>query len=485
MDVRPADPPTAGIDVLSQRAWAVSTALVLAAVLLLTVLPQGPSEAAAAPSATPTATCDAGSRPEKVQGHVPPEDFETGRAREGYYCNARVVSHLPSSGGFRVERYADQTGHVCAFYDSTRMLPLELPTQLQSEGAGVYVVDMTRPEKPVVTATLTTPAMLAPHESLRLNQRRGLLVAAAGTLLTAPGVVDVYDVSVDCRQPQLRSSTPLGILGHEGGFAPDGRTYYVTGLDYITAIDLTNPLVPRILWVGTSWTPHGVSVSNDGRTLYLTEIEERRGLTILDVSQIQARAADPQVKEVSRLTWREASIPQNATPFVSKGRRYLIETDEFGGGSGGQPVDSPVGAARIIDVQDPRRPHVVSRLRLQSNDMPGIKTGAHYCSLPSRLDPYIVACAFFESGLRVFDIRDVHKPREVAYTNFVYPRSAYSSATGNQIDKEPGHAYAAPAYDPENLSIWYTDAIRGFYAVRLTPGSGVTRFARAYHLPGS
>ena len=44
------------------------------------------------------------------------------------------------------------------------------------------------------------------------------------TPATAPGVVDVYDVSQDCRHPVLKSSTPLGVLGHESGFSPDGRT---------------------------------------------------------------------------------------------------------------------------------------------------------------------------------------------------------------------------------------------------------------------
>jgi hypothetical protein len=41
-----------------------------------------------------------------------------------------------------------------------------------------------------------------------------------------PGFVDIYDVTEDCRDPQLRSSTPLGVLGHESGFAPDGNTFY-------------------------------------------------------------------------------------------------------------------------------------------------------------------------------------------------------------------------------------------------------------------
>ena len=40
-----------------------------------------------------------------------------------------------------------------------------------------------------------------------------------------PGIVDIYDVTADCRHPVLKSSLPVGVLGHEGGFAPDGNTF--------------------------------------------------------------------------------------------------------------------------------------------------------------------------------------------------------------------------------------------------------------------
>jgi hypothetical protein len=39
-------------------------------------------------------------------------------------------------------------------------------------------------------------------------------------------LIDLYDISEDCRHPQLKSSTPTGILGHESGISPDGRTFY-------------------------------------------------------------------------------------------------------------------------------------------------------------------------------------------------------------------------------------------------------------------
>src|SRR3954462_9578532 len=81
------------------------------------------------------------------------------------------------------------------------------------------------------------------------------------------------------------------------------------------------------------------------------------GLTVLDVSQVQKRVVNPQVPIVSRLTWPQVSTPQNATPFTRSGHKYLLETDEFGSGAN-------IGAPRIIDVQNEKKPFVVSDIRL-------------------------------------------------------------------------------------------------------------------------
>ena len=102
---------------------------------------------------------------------------------------------------------------------------------------------MSNPAKPVRTATLLTPAMQTPHESLNISVKRGLLAAVMGNATFYPGHFDVYDVSADCRNPVLKSSLPVGLLGHEGGMAADGLTFYATSIftGQVTAIDLTNP----------------------------------------------------------------------------------------------------------------------------------------------------------------------------------------------------------------------------------------------------
>jgi hypothetical protein len=288
-----------------------------------------------------------------MQGRASAADLAAGKWAKGFHCNAREIAHVGGSGGYRVERYVDPAGHECAYWDSTLLYPTSLPTQ-GVEGPGTYVLDMHDPAHPVITDTLVTPAMQSPHESVRLNAKRGLLVADMGNPVAHPGFVDVYDVKQDCRKPKLLASAPLGVLGHEGGFSPDGNTFWVASLyaHTLAAIDLTNP---------------------------------------------------------------------------------------FQGYQG------------------------------------------HYCSLPSRVDPAIVACAFINSGLRVFDISDVRRPREIAYFNKpVVPGSAKE-----QPLRSGAFAMSAPAYDEATGDIWYTDGNSGFYVVRLTGAARRARFAPVITNPGN
>lgn len=430
--------------------------------------------------ATPRATCGPGSLPETGrQGRVPAADYVSGRAAKGYTCNAVQVAKSGTTGGYKVFRYTDRTGRTCAYYDSTLLFPKDAG-KAGTGTTGVYVLDMTDPAKPVHVNTLRTVAMQSPHESLNLNDKRGLLVAVMGYPTTNPGVVDVYDVSQDCRQPALRSTSPLGILGHESGFSPDGKTYWVssTSTTNLVAIDLTDPSRPSIAYRTDRYRVHGMGVSDDGNRLYLTDLV-RQGVTILDVSQVQARQANPVVPEISGLTWPEASIGQNALPVTIKGRKYLVEVDEFARNVTSYDPASPVGAARIIDIHDENRPKVVSNLRLEVNqpaarrddqrDDPQAQNGlqgyaGHYCSVPTRVDPTIVACSFILSGLRVFDIRDPSRPREVAYFN-------RPALPGTSPRESGAYAMSAPAFAPERNEIWYTDGNSGFYNVRLTNGA--------------
>jgi hypothetical protein len=225
---------------------------------------------------------------------------------------------------------------------------------------------------------------------------------------------------------------------------------------------------------------HGIRFSADGDTMYVANmgtfnqnsVLDQPGLRIYDVSEVQDRQPKPRIHLLSELLWPEASIPQVAEPFVRDGHDYLLEVDEFsdlfGDGLTNLRTDGPVGAARIINVDDPSDPYVVSGLRLEVHqpefrteevlDDPGASSPlggytGHYCSVPTPDNPRIVACSMIASGLRLFDISDLEHPREVGYFN--------KPATGGAA------AMSQPAWDLDNASVWYTDATSGFYVVRL------------------
>ena len=331
------------------------------------------------------------------------------------------------------------------------------------------VLDMSDPANPKLTDRADHPGDALAARVARPHQERGILAAVSGNAATAPGIVDVYDVSADCRHPQLRSTSPVGVFGHESGMAPDGKTFYSASpaTQTIVAVDISEPTRPVPLWYG-NYDSHGLSISADGNRAYVAGVGS--GLIVLDVSEIQNRTPNPSVREISRLTWESMSIPQNAIPITVDDHPYLVEIDEYGGTSG------EVGAGRIIDIADEAKPRVVSNLRLgvhqpeqlaEAADDPGAQIpvqgyGGHYCNVPDRTDPTIVACSMIISGLRVFDIRDPENPKEIAYFNAPIPKRDTPGFEASNW------AMSSPSFVPERNEIWYSDGYSGFYSVRLT-----------------
>jgi hypothetical protein len=452
----------------------------------LGVIPGYPTPAAATeqlnpePSyaAVPRANCGPGSQPlAGVQGRVPAAAIESSQAAHGWTCNLSVAGHYASSGGYKVWSYTDTHGRLCAFYDTTLLYPMDALSLTGPPSSGVYVLDMSNPAHPVLTDKLTELPMRSPHESLYLNAKRGLLAADLGNPGSYPGLMSIYDVSQDCRHPILDATYRAARFGHESAFSPDGRTFWVTGGgEGIAAVDVSDPKKPHTIWEGNEYS-HGGSVSDDGNRFYAADSVDG-DLTTLDVSQIQARKPNPQVREVSRLTWQRVTIPQNSAPMVIGGRRYLLEFDEFAFRFDTVTPADTVGAARIIDISDEAHPRVVSNIRLQVNNPPyrtqadndpggiggnnpQVGYAAHYCAIPREVDPEIVACSFINSGLRIFNIEDPRHPREVAY--FVSPPKA-SYVNGNEASDT---AMSKPAFDPQRREVWYTDAASGFWVLHL------------------
>jgi len=433
----------------------------------------------------PRAVCGPGSQPEtELQGQVSLEDRESGRSQQGYSCNLELVSQYQGVGaGWQNAWYGD-----CDYYDTAQ----------NTVALGVQVIDARDPKNPKATTRLTSAAMLGPWESLKVTEKRGLLgaVAAYDTAGQGPVFFDVYDVTGDCAHPVQKASVPMDIpVGHEGNWAEDGMTYYGSSTleQTIAAIDVEDPSAPILVTV-LQYGTHGLSTSEDGNRLYLTGslAPGSNGLHIVDISQVQARALLPMTSEIGSVTWTDGSAAQHTIPISYDGRPYILFVDEGGAGTGFS-LTGPAGAARIIDIAEETQPRIVSKLKLEIH-MPDQETAqqadtagngtfgyeGHYCAVDRQENPTAVACGYFQSGIRVFDIRDPHKPREIAYYNPPAQVGKNSQIPGSE------HAGGLGTAQPPNLTtdwcssqsrfvkesgeLWATCQDNGFLILKFTNG---------------
>jgi hypothetical protein len=400
--------------------------------------------------AVPRADCAAGSSPELgIQGRVSIEEVQSGRAAEGYWCNLQPVGYLESSAGLTLAKFDH-----CVYYGGLV--------------GGVAVVDLSDPANPVATDNLVTPAMVSPWESVRVNEKRGLLAAVQGP--SSPGFFDVYDLNDDCARPVLKSITPVNVVGHESAWAPDGMTYYATttfSIDAITAIDVSDPMLPKPVTFSGTHNSHGLSISDDGKRAYLADQKlgaNQTGLTIVDTSDIQARnLGAPGIRKIGSVTWTDGATGQHTLPVTVGGRPYVIYVDE-----------GDAGAARFIDLSDEANPAVVSTVKLEIHlpenqalreadgdaygDGSTLQYDSHYCNVDRQVDPQLLICAMCWSGLRVFDIRDPLRPREIAYANPAPPGNAFNVASPPQFDPATGNViFTVSGGSRTGLHVWRLD----------------------------
>jgi hypothetical protein len=366
------------------------------------------------------AECGPGSAPETgLQGQVPLADRTSGRSQQAYQCNLELVGQHQGQG----------SATVSASYGHCQYLGTIVTGQLTAKNRGVNVIDMSDPARPVLSDSLVSPATVGgTWETLKVNEERGLLAAVSTGVLQGGVFFSVYDVKTDCAHPRLLNSVvgtsltmPMLIPGHEGNWSPDGRTYWATGVvgGTIAAIDVDDPAHPKVAYLGvTGLSNHGVGVSPDGNRVYVARTIPA-GVSIFDSSDIQQRKPFAQLRRIADVNWSDGGVTQHAIPFTRDGVPYLVTADEFGS-----------GGLRVIDISDERNPRIVRQLRLEINRPEHVQARAedtsqngifgyesHYCTLDRLVDPTALACGWVQSGIRVFDIRDLAQPKEIAYFN--------------------------------------------------------------------
>ena len=320
------------------------------------------------------------------------------------------------------------------------------------------------------------------------------------------------------------------LAGHEGNFSPDGLTWYSgdrgTPKKY-TATDVSDATHPKLLgtWTLPQLTPttvttHGLTISDNGMRAYVSQAgilgsnvdllnaEPANGLLILDVSDFQKRLANPQFRLVGQLLWRDGGQMQHPILIKIKGKPYVVAVDESGPGglnpagwqaacNAGVPV---FNMARIIDIGDETKPKLVSRLMLETHDpmncdkvlpdLAGLSSftyGSHYCSVDNKHNATTLACGYFNSGIRVFDIRDPVRPKEIAYFN---PAGTTTPSPGSNHLRAGGWVSGGPDWcnaqirlNAETASLQTTCQDNGFLSLRFT--NGVWPFPGSSTPPGA
>ncbi|WP_234711944.1 LVIVD repeat-containing protein [Mycolicibacterium setense] len=367
------------------------------------------------PTAVAPATCRPNDRIETgLQGEVTTEDRRSGRSTQGYNCNIDLVGQLQGQGA----SFVSASYKNCAYIASTR-----------NNGLGVRVIDVSDPAHPKLTAILNDAAMFdGTWESLKVHAGRGLLAGTGAGFGLGVGYIALYDIAGDCAHPRLlnteRGSLPgmrIPMLTHEGNFSPDGNTYWATGQLWASAVDVSDPSSPNVVWSAPAgFAAHGVDFTPDGDTLFMSTIN---GINVLDSTAVQDRAAAGTMHQLlpmrSDVHWADGLANQHSIYVTYHGVPHLFNVQEAGS-----------GGVRLFDASD------LSNLTLRNNikleiDLPTHQDRAftsasnngffsydpHYCSVDRRDDPQALACGWQQSGVRVFDVRNPDDIPEIAYYN--------------------------------------------------------------------
>lgn len=454
-----------------------------------------------------------GDRPETgLQGAIPLAERTAPGGFQGFWCGARRVAQhaLFNRGSFGDVQFI---GH-CA-YASMRD-----PSDLNAPTTGTAVLDVRVPSEPTFVQMLRTPAMIRAYSALELQ---GTLLVGAfkdfGPNGTNP--LDVYDVSGDCLQPRLLSTSNVQSGNHDGWLTPDTKTYYgvpfggndirtdPTRID-IHVTDLSDPSNPKPLmtWNRLQLPPeayertkaarnfHDASTNDKGTRLYLALYgglaplggggsEASRcanGLLILDSSEVAMRRPNPQLRYVSFLSWCDqqidpdfgdgSSAAAHATEYVihENGKEYIVTTDE-----GSALIGNPRGVcdqrtyARMIDISDERNPRVVGTFKPDVNKPENCAANlaadtiggmVHYVGFDDRYKMRLVIYASATHGIRVVDWRDPAHPKEIAY--YVKERHPTSPATSIDFTRPD------PRYDAANCLIYTGWNQGGLVSIELT-----------------
>lgn len=441
----------------------------------------------AGPASAKATLCGARDLPETgLQGDVPLADQLSGRADQGYNCGLALLGY--SSLGGRGSNANMAWSGDCAYI----------------AGPGVAVVDVRDPQHPKHVRTLhtggsestveTLSAVDAPDRHILVTGRYGI----GGLDGDGPGVapVDVWDVS-DCANPKQLSTIAFPGNVHNVTLTADGKRVWATLP--LRAADISDPRHPKVLpRIEPQLTAAGSQAmvkaheawpSPDGTRLFVANQgfpNDTEQMLVVDIAGWPRRPA--------RILG-SASVPGHSIrPMQIDGRPYLLMSDESvvnATAKGCLPDKlTPLGGIarpKLVDISHEELPRVRSQLHLEINEpkhcaeqlLSGVNGSGHYHDVDDARDTTFAMVSMWNSGLRLFDVRDPTRPREVAYFNpgrFRPPENPLAGGVptvgGLSYALSPyglDQAWAHVRYRPDTGQIWLTTSSGGFWVLELEP----------------
>ena len=325
---------------------------------------------------------------------------------------------------------------------------------------GTSIVDVRDPSDPRRIGYLAAPRNTHSHkvqvveDVLLVNRERCYDERGAESWLAG---LSVFDIS-DPLEPREIAYWPCGGRGvHRMTFWDPPYAYVTAGSgdctgQFLTILDLSNPSDPRELsrW----WFPGMKNGEEDlrywaeDRSVQLHHGIPRDdrlycswwdlGFVILDISD----KSKPQL--VSHVNLDEVDGPSMCTHSACPlpGRDALVVTDEC--------VEEPPRIeyqVRLVDISDEAKPTVVSRLPVPEGDFltRGGRFGPHNIHEyrpGSYQDGQHVFLAYFNAGVRVYDVSDLAEPTEIGYFIPKAPPGAPSIQINDILVDADGLIYA-------------------------------------------
>jgi hypothetical protein len=271
-------------------------------------------------------------------------------------------------------------------------------------------------------------AFFQPNSDYWEYRKKGLNPEDASSKTPHKKGLNIYDVS-DPKNPKLLSFFPTG--GNYGvhRFWFDGNYAYLsTSMDgyfsnIFMIVDVTDRKAPKEI---SRWWYPGQWIAGGERPPWPKDYRPRHhhpivsgdrayagwfdaGLVILDISSLKRPTF------VSGLNMRPPYGGKTHTCLPIKDRNYLVVTEE----ATFEPLDKEK-YIWIIDIREEKKPLPVARFPVPDRRLieRGIRFGPHniHENVPgSMVDEERIYATYCSAGLRIYDISDVYRPKEIGY----------------------------------------------------------------------